>query len=132
MGVVMIFCWCLPVLNYWDAWDDYLSFSLYSGKRIDMYVRVYDEDLSLLNDSLQDYLVRTRFDEQYVVIDIFDWALSELQVPVYPERRVLQQVADYFCSYIPQERLLMYDYERPLSIASLENFSHQYTCANPL
>ncbi len=128
LGLMIVFAWLLPFFHWWGARDAYVSFSLYSGKRTDLYVQVYDEDLRLLDPLLQRYLVGTKEQNEYALIDVFHRSIGELQVPVYPERRVFRHIADYFCDAIDPTRLKIYDYQRPKSIWNQEDFSHEYFC----
>jgi hypothetical protein len=76
----------MPLFSFFGWWDAYLSAALYSGNTMHGYV--------LLNDRIAEKLpegVR----EQHLSgnkIDLFNWAMAEMNVPAYPARRVFRGI----------------------------------------
>lgn len=84
----------LPVFNFAGYWDHYLSMSLYSGKSPKGYICTGKPDsqkpfrLYLINKPDSVYCASSE-----AVISLQNWAMDELKVPVYPEKRVLNAVS---------------------------------------
>lgn len=73
-------------------WDNYLSFSLYSDKTKFYYIETdqnYTFDLASLN-KISKRKKELKKEKNYV--SIYDWTLSSLNVPFYPEDRVFKQL----------------------------------------
>ena len=81
------------MLNFFNYWDDYLSFSIFSGKTSSFYI----EDR---NDKLKE-LHKYRVDKQVSqnstkVISLNEWSMDILNVPFYPEKRVFLDLIKNF------------------------------------
>src|SRR5262249_51198211 len=91
----------MPVLNFFDCWDSYLSAALYSGNTLNAEVHLSEEVKGKLPEEVQRNYVRLREEERWDAamhrrpykVNFFDWATSELNVPCYPARRVYRQLA---------------------------------------
>jgi hypothetical protein len=96
-AVVLVLVTVAPALSFAGAWDNYLSWALYSGNKdeADLYFNdaVYDK----LPESLQDYVTDEGPDRDG--LNIGEWSFGELNVPAYPERRVYLQVQRSLCRY---------------------------------
>ncbi|MCB0531227.1 MAG: hypothetical protein KDD14_03445 [Saprospiraceae bacterium] len=96
-GMVLLLAWVFPALNIFHVWDEALSWKMYSNTQTEasFYARIpincgytgmnldpltYDQGRKLLLD---------------------DWAIKELHVPAYNNRRTQQQLARYLCNCIP-------------------------------
>lgn len=77
----------LPALSFVGWWDAYLSASLYSGNTMRANLTLDDEAVEALPPD-----VRERF-VSYGEVDLPGWAFDELNVPVYPARRVFRGLA---------------------------------------
>lgn len=85
----------LPILSFWGWWDAYLSGALYSGNTAVAVVRINDEVRDKLPPSARQQLLLTKSGGQ--MLPLLEWALAELNVPVYPEPRVFQQATRRLC-----------------------------------
>ena len=88
-------CVVLPVLSFCGLWDAYLSGALYSGNTAVGVVRVEGEVYERLPDAAKRQVFTTKRDER--MLPLFEWAMSELNVPPYPEPRVYRQIARQIC-----------------------------------
>jgi len=89
---VFILLGICPALNFIGLWDNYLSNSLYSGKLPLMAVCV--NDTTALKE-LKPYLVKKdnlHFCDSNTVIYTQKWAMTEMNVPPYPEERVYRKI----------------------------------------
>ncbi len=81
----------LPGLNLFNAWDEYLSSSLYSGKHIEGTIYFSSKIKKRLPLQIQNQLSR----EDGINLD--HWSYTELNVPSYPETRIYDAVHDTLC-----------------------------------
>ncbi len=84
----------MPALNLIDRWDDYLSASLYSGRYRDGWIMLNEKGARRLQGAIpsaDDSLVGSAVDGYS--LDLTSWAMSELNVPPYPQVRVYQGLA---------------------------------------
>ncbi|MEZ0325127.1 MAG: hypothetical protein ACAH95_04415 [Fimbriimonas sp.] len=87
--VVLVLVGVMPALNLLDLWDDNLSASLYSGRTRDAWLRV--EPHVIQEWQVPSSAVIQRGD--FFIVDLPTWALSDLNVPPYPEPRVYRIIA---------------------------------------
>jgi hypothetical protein len=89
----------LPLLNFFDCWDSYLSAALYSGNTPDARIFISQGVLDRLPSDAQRH-VRVCWDtpddpdpDCPYEVDIFGWSNAELNVPSYPAERVYRGLA---------------------------------------
>ena len=89
----------LPMLNFFNYWDSYLSFSLYSGK-IDSYYVLNKDSFSpaQINYDIENYVMTETEGQKQEILYIDYWANYELNVPMYPEERLFKKIAKLFCA----------------------------------
>ncbi|NUQ26554.1 MAG: DoxX family protein [Saprospiraceae bacterium] len=120
-----VLVWLMPALNLRGKWDTYLSFNLYSGNINHMYVAVKNGSIGKLDKGLSDYFAAQNIIDDGKVIDVSDWSFNELNVPVYPEKRVFRAISRYFCELdIPADDLMFVEYQPPLTPGKYRT----YTC----
>ena len=91
----------LPLLYFFNLWDSYLSWSLYSGTPNSGVIVLSQEAKNNLPISLQSLTSTT--DESKYLLPISGWAFTEINVPPYPETRVLKNVALRVCQMTKAE-----------------------------
>lgn len=87
---VLILVLVLPISNFFGFWDNYLSFSLYSGKTPNICICFNQNEETKL---LEPYISKTKknnFCNNQTAIFMNKWALAELKVPIYSEKRTLE------------------------------------------
>ncbi|HEY3840578.1 MAG TPA: DoxX family protein [Bryobacteraceae bacterium] len=87
----------LPALSFFDLWDSYLSFALYSGNQRKAVIYLADAVAAKLPDRLQQELDGPESDSGVDTLDIEAWSFDELNVPDYAEIRVLKNVGRSVC-----------------------------------
>jgi hypothetical protein len=87
--MVMILFWILPAFNLVGKWETYLSFSLYSGNNHTAKILLNDEAYGRLPFYVRHYVQHQG--GQYILYPK-DWCLSELKTPLYPEKRIFENV----------------------------------------
>jgi len=109
--LVLIFWGLLPALNFFGRWDNYLSSALYTGRIKEMVICLKDPDDTVIQ-SLEpfysaDYKNICDGDK---TITVTQWAIKELRVPVYPERRVYLEIKKSFQRKYPSIHARFYYY----------------------
>lgn len=92
----------LPFLSFWGWWDMYLSGALYSGNVETAVIRINDDLFEKLPAKARQSLFQIQSGNQKI-LPLFEWAMAELNVPPYPERRVFGQVARQVCA-LPDDK----------------------------
>ena len=85
----------LPALSFFGLWDMYLSGALYSGNTEVGVVRVNENLFGKLPPAAKGVVFQTKTGEK--ILPLFEWAIAEMNVPVYPESRVFKKVARVVC-----------------------------------
>jgi hypothetical protein len=83
----------MPLLNFFDGWDSYLSAALYSGNMPTARVYISQEVYDCLPTEISTKHVTLRMDSAFddrcpYEVDIVGWPLAEMNVPYYPADRV--------------------------------------------
>ena len=87
----------LPALSLAGSWDNYLSWALYSGNKDQATYYITDALYDRLPEEAQDYVYEDEAGTDR--LDIYEWSWDELNVPVYPERRIYLAIAKWVCGY---------------------------------
>jgi len=97
----------MPLLNFFNTWDSYLSHNLYSGNTSGGVIYVSDSVESKLPAYIKPYCFGELNQNQ---ITIKYWCMMELGVPAYPEKRNFVAVTNTFYKYAADssEVYLMY------------------------
>lgn len=123
--ILMILFFLLPLLNFWGKWDNYLSFSLYSGKSKKYLIggeNLYNEDFA---HPIQTYPLPSHCSILGEIIDIDKWSLEELNVPVPSEKRIYKSILKEFCKSTSLEnQIFLLEQTNPYTGCAFEC----YTC----
>lgn len=133
-GIVMLVV-VMPLFSHFGMWDYYLSNTLYAGKTSRLLVIFPIEYEKELPPTVQQHTQAVSNSHTFVYINTDIWALQELNVPVYPERRVHYAIAHYFCDYYSllerqNKGLLFYIDSRWESQKVLEQFECKFFVEN--
>ncbi len=93
--VVFILAAILPFGEPFGFWDSWPSFSLYSSRTAQLFYRVYDADYGAYPEALKRHFFTGRIDHW---LELNDWSLAERRVPVYPQARTLNGIAEGLAS----------------------------------
>lgn len=94
----------MPALSFFGWWDDYLSASLYSGTSADAFLLFSEAGAAKIPPNIQPYIQRR---PDRIGIDVTRWALTDLNVPPYPEIRVYRALARRLAIAPPDMTLLV-------------------------
>lgn len=92
--IVLVLFGLMPLFSLFGRWDDYLSSALYSGNTRTARITMGAATWERLPESVRRHV--RNLGGTYV-LNPFDWSLSELGVPPYPERRIYQNIARHLC-----------------------------------
>lgn len=92
-----------PALFYIGSWDRYLSFNLYSGKQRRLLVKIEAEAEPFVPESWRPYLAPTKAADNHKILNVANWSLQELNVPLVTEWRILRGFARDIAAPIPAE-----------------------------
>lgn len=93
----------LPFFYFFNAWDSYLSWSLYSGTTNEAVIYMSEEVKEQLPDYVQQFVDVDSSNQN--VLSVSRWSFGELNVPPYPETRIFKSAAKSVCAATdsPQE-----------------------------
>lgn len=110
---VAVLALVMPALRLVDAWDNNLSFCLYSGKTkgLTIYIREHKKQ-ALPSEARR--LFKPTNEPGLLYVDANVWSMDEVGVPVYPEERVYKQVSKELCNrYFGQNEFFAQIKRRP-------------------
>lgn len=96
-GAALLLFGIMPLFSFFGLWDSYLSMSLYSSntKNAVLYVNKAADDS--LPETIRELAVKSEANSANTRISITKWSWEDLNVPAYPESRVLQSVGKHVC-----------------------------------
>lgn len=120
-NVIPFFCiGILPFFCFLGLWDNFLSFNLYSGGT--KFLEICIENPQDLKNK-EYYVLKTgKICKDKVAIPVHDWALKELNITVYPERRVLIDIINKWKKQNPKIKATFYIYSYPFEKENIEIF----------
>jgi hypothetical protein len=122
MGVILFLI--MPALSFFNMWDSYLSFKLFSGKTNLFYICIEKDDVDKIDQNLKQYYWETEGLTRGEMISLNEWTLDELNVPFYPETRVFKQVAKTFCeSGISDDVFIFAEFDRAFGEGDFQSFN---------
>ena len=126
--LILTLAWIMPFLNCFGWWDDYLSFNLYSGDTKELFIAISDQELEKSDHRFDHYFLKMPSNiKGGKIISANKWAIDELNVPVYPEKRVFNFSALSFCNAsIGQENVVFLVSKGSLS----ESLPESFTCSD--
>lgn len=93
--VILVVFGLLPLFYFFNFWDSYPSWSLYSGTINESVIKMSARVKNRLPPHIQS-LVHEGPESEYVLV-ISDWSYDELNVPPYPETRIFKNIAWHIC-----------------------------------
>lgn len=113
--VILLFM-CLPILSYFNKFDRYLSFSLYSGKNPELFLvfkpaELSQEDYSCFRKAIIPNDIAKTFlntKENAVVVSYHKLCLNNLKVPLVAEDDVLSYLKIYYSGRYPESEFYIY------------------------
>jgi hypothetical protein len=125
-GLAILLAVVMPAANFADAWDAYLSWSLYSGVPPEGTVHVG----AGLEPEFPESVRRLGWGggPDGLVLPLVIWSVEELGVPVYPEDRVFRAIGRALCARFADSGALRLELVRKHRFATRE--SAFFSCAD--
>jgi hypothetical protein len=102
--MLVLLVWILPIGNFFNYWDHFLSFSILSGKPKYAYIVFQNEKTStLIPIEAREFV--TDFNNQKI-LSLNTWAYAKKGIMVYPQTRVYEKVKDYLNKNFDNKTLL--------------------------
>lgn len=102
-----------PLLNFFNKWDTFLAFSLYSAKHNSHYILLNETEAS--NRDLNAYYTNIEGLSGGAIVDVNLWAYKELNVPFYPEDRLFNDLLQKFCdTRTTEDGIVFVEFDIPL------------------
>lgn len=119
-STVVLLCWCiLPMLHLAGRWDNYLSFTLYSGGTPQLYICT--EDPAALQ-AMAPYMpkVRNGFIPCKYPVSTYAWSARLMYTTPYPEERVFRVIAREWRKWYPGAAVKFYVFRSGFSPTLVE------------
>jgi hypothetical protein len=98
----------LPILSIWGYWDEFLSFSVYSGTEPKVFICVKDSTKLSLPATYYLTDVPNKCNGK-AMISLQRWAMKEMNVPVIPQIRIYKKIeADFLKKHPNAGAVFMY------------------------
>lgn len=106
---LVAFCWILlPVLNFTGGWDNYLSCNLYSGNTPSMMICINDDKVNIPEAQFFNKTSAPGICRDGYALNIQNWALTEMNVPPYPEERICRAIKKEWLNKYPSLNTTFY------------------------
>jgi len=97
--LIVLFSFILPLLSYFNLWDNHLSGSLYSGNNPEAIFHYKESERQRLPPSTVNFqYYNDSSAEEFILID--QWCIDELEAPFYPQERYFKSVGRHLCNCI--------------------------------
>jgi len=100
-SIVVLFVGILPLLSFFDKWDHYLSFNLYSGNTKVLVTCVENMQQYPALEKYKSVVKNNKYCNNTYIMDINKWAMDELNVPIIPQERVYLKMQSQFNKRYP-------------------------------
>lgn len=114
--VVVFFFLLMPLFNFFNLWDSYLSNNLYSGNTSGGVIYVSDSVENKLPEAIKPYSIGELNQNQ---ITIKYWCMMELGVPAYPEKRNFEAISNTFYQYAKDSSEVYFMFTPKLKLSDL-------------
>lgn len=106
--LVALFWILLPAMNFTDWWDNYLSSNLYSGNTPLMIICVNDGKGNISEGKFFNKTNVPGICKDGYTLSIQSWALTEMNVPPYPEERIYRAIKKEWLNKYPSLNTTFY------------------------
>lgn len=114
--IVVFFFIMMPLLNFFNSWDSYLSHNLYSGNTSNGVIYISDAVESKLPNEIKLY---SKGEINLNQITIKYWCMMELGVPAYPEKRNFAAVTKNLYKYASDSSEIYFMFTPKLKLSEL-------------
>jgi hypothetical protein len=108
----------MPLFNFFNLWDSYLSHNLYSGNTSNGVIYISNHLKAKLPEAIKPYAI-DNFNQNQITIKY--WCMQELGVPAYPEKRNFEAITRSFYAYADDSAEVYLMYTPKLKLCELHN-----------
>lgn len=99
---VLLIAWAfLPALNCIGYWDNYLSWKLYSSNLPSMVICIGDTSVTAPLQAFYNTKINPSACNGNAMLNVQRWAMTEMNIPPYPEERVYRKIETYWNKTYP-------------------------------
>jgi predicted DCC family thiol-disulfide oxidoreductase YuxK len=124
--VILILFGFLPLFSFFNAWDSYLSFSMYAGNTNYASIVFTGNNVQSLPYKISRYTIKGP--NNTTVLNIPAWAYDDFNVLAYPETRVYKDVGKYVCKSVTDKSGVELYIQGEKTLFNADNPS-SYSCA---
>jgi hypothetical protein len=132
--VILVLFVVMPLFSFFNLWDSYLSFSMYSGNVYRGHIYLREPVRDRLPADIRRHTLKTRVDG-ISALDLQKWAKHDYGAIVVPQERVYKRLTKTICAYAKGPRgVFLVAYEKSYLFggdSSLLSGAHQkktYSC----
>lgn len=114
--IVFVLFIMMPLLNFFNDWDSYLSHNLYTGNTSNGVIYISDAVEAKLPVEIKKY---SKGEMNLNQITIKYWCMMELGVPAYPEKRNFVRVTKTFYKYASDSSEIYFMFTPKLKLSEL-------------
>ena len=114
--IVAILFILMPLFNFFNMWDSYLSHNLYSGNTSGGVIYLSDNTEKNIPAEIKPYSMG-EMDQNQITIKY--WCMMELGVPAYPEKRNFQAISNTFYKYASDSSEIYFMFTPKLKVSDL-------------
>jgi predicted DCC family thiol-disulfide oxidoreductase YuxK len=100
--IILILFGIMPLFSFFNAWDSYLSFTMYSGNTNSAFMIFAYHSRNSLPHDINQYVITN--ENRYPTLNLSLWAYDEFNVLPYPETNVYKAVARDVCQYVKDKK----------------------------
>lgn len=115
--IVLVLFMLMPLFNFFNLWDSYLSHNLYSGNTSGGELYISNEMKEKLPEHIKPYAYESADGQSDITIKY--WCMKELGVPAYPERRNFEAVKKTFYKYTKDSSEIYFLYTPKLKMGGM-------------
>lgn len=121
-SIVIILFLVIPLLNFFNLWDHFLSASLYSGKK--PYAKVH------ITGPVKKQFPEVVLSEFNLLneLSVRDWSYAELNTPEYPQPRIYKQIFRQLCDHQKQKFGLVLEIYNTADLLTGKRTKEEYFC----
>ena len=129
---IFLFFGIFPVLNFFNAWDEQLSFKMYSGISPEGIFYYKQNQTVCIPNKIKKNFVHTNPSKKLNQIILDDWAFHELNVVPYKSKKRIMQVGEKLCRCVENPELAGIKLLMVYRWNKNEDLLLNYTCAELL
>lgn len=104
-SIILLFFGIMPIFNFFDAWDEQLSFKMYSGISPEGIFYYQNQRVSCIPSDIKEKFVHVTPSSKKQRIILDDWAFYDLKVVPYKSKKRILQLGKKLCQCVEKPEL---------------------------